>query len=122
MAMEMKPVESRDIALVGYDKDAKLLEIAFRDGGVYHYEEVPEHVYEEFLNAESHGLYFRDHIKTKYPFTKGMALVKLLHSRLPRQVQSERLESSICPLRYRRAHFFLHVLLHLLYRVCLEGE
>ena len=33
--MEMQPVNSRDIRLVGYDAEGQLLELEFYSGGIY---------------------------------------------------------------------------------------
>ncbi len=64
--MEHTAVRSRDIAIIGYDDECKELEVAFRSGGVYRYQEVPSDIYHSFVKAESHGLYFRDYVKEKF--------------------------------------------------------
>ena len=68
--MERTAVKSRDIAIVGYDEKKKLLEIAFRGGGVYHYLRVPAEVHRNLLSASSQGTYFNQEIKDRYPYTK----------------------------------------------------
>lgn len=68
--MERTAVQSRDIALVGYDEESRALEVTFRAGGVYKYENVPLDVYRAFMNAGSHGSYFRDHIREKFSYKK----------------------------------------------------
>ena len=68
--MERTAIRSREIAIVGYDRESYRLEIAFRRGGVYHYENVPEFVYEDLLQAPSQGTYFEDKIKSVFPCTK----------------------------------------------------
>ena len=55
--MERTAVRSRDIAIVGYDEKESVLEITFRGGGVYQYQDVPEAVYRELMAAPSHGNY-----------------------------------------------------------------
>ena len=68
--MERLAVQSREIAVVGYDAQASTLEITFRRGGVYHYFNVPAKVHEELMEANSLGTYFSDHIKDKYSYQK----------------------------------------------------
>lgn len=68
--MERMPVQSSDIALIGYDEKNSLLEVTFRAGGVYQYEKVPSRVHREFLQSGSHGSYFREHIREQYAYKK----------------------------------------------------
>lgn len=68
--MERLAVQSKDIALVGYDSGENTLEVVFRSGGVYHYKKVPAEVHRDFLEAPSLGIYFRDNIKEKFSFEK----------------------------------------------------
>ncbi len=68
--MDVQSVRSRDIALVGYDRETGTLEIAFRGGGVYHYREVPASIYEGLMSAPSHGTYFQKYIRKDYSYTK----------------------------------------------------
>ncbi|HOW88190.1 MAG TPA: KTSC domain-containing protein [Candidatus Omnitrophota bacterium] len=68
--MDVKPVRSRDLALIGYDHASSTLEVVFRAGGVYRYREVPESVYHGLMTAPSHGAFFQKHIKAQYTFTK----------------------------------------------------
>ena len=69
--IDVKPVRSRDIALIGYDHHTGTLEIVFRAGGVYRYQDVPENVYHSLMSSASHGTYFQNHIKHKYSFLKA---------------------------------------------------
>ena len=68
--MDVKPVRSRDLALIGYDHGTSTLEIVFRAGGVYRYQGVPESVYHSLMAAPSHGMFFQKNIKDKYGFVK----------------------------------------------------
>lgn len=68
--IDVKPIRSRDIALIGYDHSTATLEVVFRAGGVYRYQDVPENVYHSLMSASSHGTYFQNHIKHKYLFQK----------------------------------------------------
>ncbi len=69
--MQRKPVDSSNLASVGYDSDAKILEIEFNSGGIYQYFDVPESVYEGLMSASSHGTYFDQNIKNGgYSYSK----------------------------------------------------
>jgi len=70
MDMDVQPVKSRDLALIGFDHATATLEVVFRAGGVYRYREVPESAYHGLMSAASHGTYFQKYIKNQYPFVK----------------------------------------------------
>lgn len=46
------------------------LEVAFHDGGVYQYFDVPESVYREFIGADSKGKFLHASIRNNYRYTK----------------------------------------------------
>jgi len=65
--MERTPVESSNLASIGYDSSTGTLEIEFKSGGaVWQYYDFPEHKWNEFEYAESHGKYFHANIKNQY--------------------------------------------------------
>lgn len=69
--MKRQSVESSNLASVGYDAENEILEVEFKHGGVYQYFEVSKNVYEELMNANSHGQYFDRNIKKAgYEFQK----------------------------------------------------
>ncbi len=68
--MEHTAVKSREIAIVGYDRNRSTLEIAFRSGGVYRYEGVGDHLHQELLNSSSIGSFFTQKIKDHYPYQR----------------------------------------------------
>ena len=68
--VDVKPVRSRDLALIGYDNASSILEVVFRAGGVYRYKGVPENVYHGLMAAPSHGTFFQKHVKAQYSFVK----------------------------------------------------
>jgi len=74
--MERTPVTSSNISSIGYDEEAKTLEIAFLDkgsggdGAVYQYYEVPKNVYDEIMEAESKGKYLHQNIKDVFRYSK----------------------------------------------------
>ena len=69
--MNRQLVESSNLASIGYDAENEILEIEFNHGGVYQYFDVPENVYDELMDADSHGQYFDRNIKKAgYEFKK----------------------------------------------------
>jgi KTSC domain len=63
-------VSSSNIDSVGYDEDSMTLEVAFHNGGVYQYFDVPEQEYLNLINAGSVGGYLASSIKGKYRYSK----------------------------------------------------
>ena len=70
--MERETVRSSNLASIGYDEINNILEIEFNHGGIYQYLNVPLDVYEELINANSHGSYFSANIRnnTRYKTRK----------------------------------------------------
>lgn len=68
--MQRQPVNSSDIASIGYDVATETLEIEFKATGIYRYFSVPRNVHEEFARTPSPGKYFLQHIKGKYAWEK----------------------------------------------------
>lgn len=64
------PVTSSNLCSVGYDEDGQVLEIEFRNGGVYQYYSVPRSIYEGLMNAASHGKYFHAHIRDVFTYRR----------------------------------------------------
>lgn len=64
--MEMIPVSSGNIAMIGYDESQSLLQIDFLNGRSYEYYSVPSYVFEELLNASSKGTYANQNIYKNY--------------------------------------------------------
>lgn len=61
-----EPVESSALAAVGYSKRLRALEVEFRDGLIYRYEQVPLPVYRELMAAESKARFYNKNIRGKY--------------------------------------------------------
>lgn len=59
--MRSRQVDSSSIASVGHEDD--VLEVRFRNGGVYRYFDVPEEVCAALMEAESKGRFFNRHIR-----------------------------------------------------------
>ena len=71
--MILEPVESSNIAAVGYDSQHSQLYVQFKHGGTYRYDEVPLQLHMKIMDAESCGKAFHALIKTAQPpfaFTK----------------------------------------------------
>lgn len=69
--MERVPVQSSNLATVGYDANNSTLEIEFNHGGIYQYSNVPPHIHDGLMSAGSKGTYFDQNIKKAgYPYNK----------------------------------------------------
>lgn len=68
--MERTPITSTNIKSVGYDKSSLLLEVEFTSGDVYRYFDIPEHLYQTFLQASSHEEFLNNNIKFNYRYQK----------------------------------------------------
>ncbi len=66
----MQPVNSSNIASIGYDPDNKKLTVEFRNGSMYEYENVPEDEYQELMGAGSIGSYFASNIKNSFTYRR----------------------------------------------------
>ena len=64
--MEMVPVNSKNLAAVGYDPNSAVLCIEFKDGSAYEYFDVPQHEHDGLMSAESHGKYANQNIYKRY--------------------------------------------------------
>jgi hypothetical protein len=63
ITMDRVPVTSTAMLSTGYDPDSRVLEIELINGDIYQYLDVPKHVYEDLLSAESKGRYLNMVIK-----------------------------------------------------------
>jgi hypothetical protein len=68
--IQRQPVNSSDIASIGYDAATETLEIEFKAMGIYRYFSVPKNVADDFQRTPSPGKFFRQHIKVKYAWEK----------------------------------------------------
>jgi hypothetical protein len=66
-----QPVQSSDIASIGYDDATETLEIEFKATGLYRYFSVPRALYDGLAQTPSPGKYFQQHIKGKYAWEKS---------------------------------------------------
>jgi hypothetical protein len=74
MKIKLIPVNSSNVAAVGYDEASKTLAVQFHNHGrgneIYHYTGVPKSTFEALRDAESVGKYLNAVIKTQYEYTK----------------------------------------------------
>jgi len=68
--MERKPVSSSNIASIGYDESTSTLEIEFLNSSIYQYFDVPQHIYQGLIQADSHGQFLAQNIKGVYRYSK----------------------------------------------------
>lgn len=68
--MIRQPVSSSNLRSVGYDPTTRALEIEFNSGAIYRYDGVPANVHAGLMSASSHGSYFHENIKGRYPYRR----------------------------------------------------
>jgi hypothetical protein len=68
--IKMHPCNSSNLAAFGYRADTGVLALEFKGGKVFHYPDVPEHVYNGLIEADSKGAYAHSHISTVYEGTR----------------------------------------------------
>lgn len=66
MAIEHKPIRRGGIKSAGYDRGARVLEIAFDNGQVIQYSGMGEEIARRFLSSSSPGSYFKDTIEEEF--------------------------------------------------------
>jgi DNA helicase HerA-like ATPase len=68
--MERETVSSSSIVSIGYDQNAETLEIEFKDRAVYQYYNVPQTVYQQFMEAPSKGQFHHAYIRNSFPYSR----------------------------------------------------
>ena len=71
--MQRQAVESSNIASIGYDEGAEILEVEYKGkagSSVYQYFQVPVSVYQGLMAAGSKGEYLGAHVKGVYSYVK----------------------------------------------------
>ena len=68
--MEMHSVQSSNINAIGYDEGSETLQIEFINGGTYQYFDVPQHVFDGIMNADSKGKFLHSNIKGAYRYSR----------------------------------------------------
>ena len=71
--MDMKAVESSNIAAIGYDAEDKRLRVTFKSGATYDYLNVEPETHDALIGADSVGSAFHRLIRSQgdtYPYLK----------------------------------------------------
>jgi KTSC domain len=69
-AVKRERMDSTSVASVGYDASARVLEVEFRNGGVYQYLDVPGEEYDDFREADSKGAFLNTAIKPNHRYRR----------------------------------------------------
>lgn len=62
--MNMQPVESSNLAAVGYDPTTSTLAVRFTNGTLYHYPDVKPALHDQLMAAESKGKFFNANLRS----------------------------------------------------------
>ncbi len=65
----MPEVASSAVQRIEYDREERVLYVVFADGDAYAYHEVPSHVWQAFMAADSKGRFFAEAVRDRYAFT-----------------------------------------------------
>ena len=68
--MKREDVDSSMIASVGYDADARILEVEFNTGKLFQYFDVPPEEYARLMDAGSKGQYMHGNIIDMYRYSQ----------------------------------------------------
>ena len=68
--INMIPVNSSNLASVGYDGEANVLRVSFKSGSLYEYYDVSPDVHANLMAASSLGSHFYYNIRTNFAFTQ----------------------------------------------------
>jgi hypothetical protein len=60
------PVDSSNLASIGYDETRHVLAVGFKSGAIFHYRGVESGLWERFHMAPSKGSFFAHHVKGRY--------------------------------------------------------
>ncbi|WP_237546983.1 KTSC domain-containing protein [Streptomyces jietaisiensis] len=63
-------VRSSHVRSVGYSQQERVLEVAFHDGGVYRYNDVPADVHTALMAAPSKGGFLARFVKGRYVYRR----------------------------------------------------
>lgn len=68
--MEREPVSSSTILSIGYESASQTLEVEFKNGGTYQYYNVPETVYQQFMESSSKGQFHHTNIRNSFAYSR----------------------------------------------------
>ncbi|RFC34729.1 MAG: KTSC domain-containing protein [Candidatus Nitrotoga sp. LAW] len=63
--------ESSNITRFAYDDTSYVLKVEFKNGGLYDYFDVPQHIFEGMRSAPSKGQYLAQQIKGAYRYARA---------------------------------------------------
>jgi len=89
-SMERVVVESSSLRSVGYDENARVLEVEFLSGRIYSYAGVPPETYDWLMRSKGKGGYFNRMIRDRYAMsdvTPGMPSLGNLEVALRRSLE-----------------------------------
>ena len=69
-SLPQAPLDSSSLHSVGYSAEAGTMEIAFHNGAIYRYFDVPPHIHQGLLSASSKGQYFNAVIRSGFRFER----------------------------------------------------
>jgi hypothetical protein len=67
---EMKQVSSSSLESIGYDEQNQEVYVRFLNGSIYVYKGVPEHEFQNLIEAPSSGSYLHGNFKNVYPYER----------------------------------------------------
>lgn len=67
---EMNPVSSSNIDSIGYDEQNQEVYVRFLNNSLYVYKGVPQHEFQNLLEAPSQGSYLNRSFKNIYPYER----------------------------------------------------
>jgi KTSC domain len=70
LGLDWQPLESEFLAAAAYAAPRRILYLRFHSGEVYRYFTFLAEQYQEFLNADSRGRYFLNHIRNRFPYER----------------------------------------------------
>ena len=68
--MERENVSSSNIVSIGFEAETSVLEVEFKGGSVYQYEDVPTSLHESLMSSPSQGKFFAQFIKDQFVTSK----------------------------------------------------
>lgn len=68
--MDRRQVASSNVSTIGYDEQTQTLEVEFVSGWVYQYYGVPQHMFEQMMQASSKGKFLNLYIKNAFPYSR----------------------------------------------------
>ena len=82
------PVQSSNVASVGYSRELHALEVEFTRGAIYRFLNVPPSIHRELLAAESKGHFIAEKLRGKYEFVRVRS--RQSAARVPERVASQK--------------------------------